>query len=36
MDYLSLLFLLGAGVFGGILSGLLGVGGGLIFIPIIQ
>jgi uncharacterized protein len=36
MDYLSLLFLLGAGVFGGILSGLLGVGGGLVFIPIIQ
>lgn len=36
MDYLSLILLLVAGVFGGILSGLLGVGGGLVFIPIIQ
>lgn len=33
MDYLELLFLGGIGVIGGMLSGLVGVGGGIVFVP---
>jgi uncharacterized membrane protein YfcA len=36
MDYLHLIIFILAGAFGGFMAGMLGVGGGIVFIPIIQ
>lgn len=36
MDYLHLIIYIIAGAFGGFMAGMLGVGGGIVFIPIIQ
>lgn len=36
MDYLHLIIFIIAGAFGGFMAGMLGVGGGIVFIPIIQ